>query len=297
MSREALEAFGAAHAFAVAFDDEGTEADLPLLRLYGGPLAVRTGAPRILANFVSTADGVTSFGAGSGEGAAAVSLHSAADRFVMALLRGAADCVLIGASTLRDDAHHQWTPSSPLRELAEELAEHRRRLTGSSEPPPLAVVSGSGALPAEHPALRRPPADLLIVTTEEGATHLPTLNPRVSVAVAAPAGRIATEAIVASVRRHLGATTILCEGGPQLFGDLLRDGWVDELFVTVAPQIAGRSDTAPRPGLASGPAFSPEAAPRLHLRSLRTSGDHLFLRYAIGKSGSETPPLRWAGRK
>jgi riboflavin biosynthesis pyrimidine reductase len=286
MSRDALRAFAAAHPFAVAFDDEGREASLPLLRLYGGPLTVRTGTPRLVANFVATADGVTSFGVGSGEGAAAVSLHSPADRLVMALLRCAADCVLIGAATLRDDPHHQWTPSTPLRDLASDLAEHRHRLTGSAQPPPLAVVSGSGALPAEHPALRRPEADVLIVTTEAGAARLPTLHPRVQVAAEAPDGEIAPSLIVAAVRRHLGAATILCEGGPQLFGQLLSGGWVDELFLTVAPQLAGRSDTQPRPGVISMPAFSPEAAPQLRLRSLRTCADHVFLRYAIGRPGA-----------
>jgi riboflavin biosynthesis pyrimidine reductase len=297
MSREALDAFAAAHPFAVAFDEEGAEASPPLLRVYGGPLAVRTGVPRVVANFVTTADGVTSFGAGSGEGAAAVSLHSAADRFVMALLRCAADCVLIGASTLREDPHHQWVPSTLLRDLAGELAEHRRLLTGSGEPPPLAVVSGSGALPGDHPALCRPATDVLIVTTEEGTARLPDLPPRVRVAVEGRRGKIAAGAVVEAVRRHLDATTVLCEGGPQLFGELLRGGRIDELFLTIAPQIAGRSDTSPRPGLAAAHAFGPANAPRLRLRSLRRSADHLFLRYVVEKPGGETPPPTTSPRK
>jgi riboflavin biosynthesis pyrimidine reductase len=199
----------------------------------------------------------------------------------MALLRSAADCVLIGAGTLRDDPHHQWTPSTPVPELAEELAAHRLRLTGADGPPPLAVVTGSGDLPAAHPALRHPEGDVLVITTEDGVAHLPPMHPRVAVAIAGRAGQISAGAVIEAVRTHLAAVTVLCEGGPQLFGQLLAGGWVDELFLTVAPQLAGRSGQAPRPGLVAGTAFAPGEAPRLGLRSLRRSGDHLFLRYAV----------------
>jgi riboflavin biosynthesis pyrimidine reductase len=283
MTAEALAGFAEA-GFEVAFDEEGPPPDDPLLCLYGGPLLVRLGGPRLIANFVATADGVTAFGEGSGEGAMAVSLHSPADRFLMALLRCAADCVLIGAGTLRDDPHHQWTPTTLMPDLAEELTAHRRRLTGTDEPPPLAVVSGSGALPDAHPALQHPAGDVLVITTEEGATHLPRMHPRVQVAVAGRAGELPAGAVVEAVRTHLAAVTILCEGGPRLFGQLLAGGWVDELFLTLSPQLAGRSPQLPRPGLVFGTSFAPGEAPRLGLRSLRHSGDHLFVRYAVDRS-------------
>jgi riboflavin biosynthesis pyrimidine reductase len=284
MTTEALDRFAATDGFEVALDDEGPPPDDPLLRAYGGPLRVRRDVPRVVANLVATADGVAAFGDGRGEGAMAVSLHSPADRFVMALLRCAADCVLIGAGTLRDDPHHQWTPSTPFPELADELAAHRRRLTGSADPPPLAVVSGSGALPAAHPALSRPESDVLVVTTAAGASRLPSMHPMVRVAVAGEAGEIAPAAVIEAVRSRLAVGTILCEGGPRLFGRLLAAGLVDELFLTVSPQLAGRAlDT--RPGLVSGVAFAPGEAPRLSLRSLRRSGDHLFLRYGVTRPG------------
>jgi riboflavin biosynthesis pyrimidine reductase len=282
MTSDALARLTAAGGFSVAFDEEGPPPDGDqLLRVYGGPLRVRLGTPRLVANFVATADGVTSFGEGRGEGAMAVSLHHPADRFLMALLRCAADCVLIGAGTLRDDPHHQWTPSTPMPGLAEELRAHRRRIAGTAEPPALAVVSGSGALPAEHPALHRPDADVLVITSAAGASRLPALHSRVRVAVAGPAAEIPPDAVVEAVRTHLGAVTILCEGGPRLFGQLLAAGFVDELFLTVAPQLAGRSEGAARLGLVATTAFAPGEAPRLRLRSLRWSGDHLFVRYAV----------------
>lgn len=283
MTSGALAALAAAHPFEVALDDEGPAPEgSALLRHYGGPLRVRRGTHSVLVNFVSTADGVSAFGDGRGEGAVAVSLHSAADRFVMALLRCAADCVLIGASTLREDAHHQWTPRTPLPELAEELTEHRRRLTGSGEPPLVAVVTATGRLPSSHPALLRPEARVLVITTREAASRLPAMHPRVRVASPVAAGPIPPEAILEQLWT-LQSETVLCEGGPHLFGQLLAAGLVDELFLTISPQLAGRGEHEPRPGPVAGAGFSPAQAPRLTLRSLRRSGDHLFVRYAVGR--------------
>ncbi|GAC1343793.1 MAG: hypothetical protein NVSMB29_16840 [Candidatus Dormibacteria bacterium] len=262
-------------------DDEGdAPAGHALLEAYGGPLRIRGDSVRVVANFVSTLDGVISFGAQSGEGAGAVSLGSVADRFVMALLRSAADALLIGAATLRRDPHHQWTAGTVFPEHAEELAGLRRQLTGRDLPAPLVVVTGSGELPAEHPALAHPRTDVLIITSEEGRQHLPRLGPRVRAATAAERAPIPLSALLGVVTNELGATTLLAEAGPSLFGQLLAAGAVDELFLTVAPQLAGLGGTD-RLGLLEGVAFAPSTAPRLRLRSVRRSEQHLLLRYAV----------------
>jgi riboflavin biosynthesis pyrimidine reductase len=58
-------------------------------------------------------------------------------------------------------------------------------------------------------------------------------------------------------------------------------GCVDELFLTVAPQFAGRDIKQERPGVISGTKFAPETAPWLKMVSVKQSGDHLYLRYAL----------------
>jgi riboflavin biosynthesis pyrimidine reductase len=80
-----------------------------------------------------------------------------------------------------------------------------------------------------------------------------------------------------------GARLILCEGGPHLIGDLLGAGLLDELFLTVAPQLAGRDEGKPRLALVEGAAFDVGAAPWANLGSVRRSGDLLFLRYGLGQ--------------
>ena len=58
------------------------------------------------------------------------------------------------------------------------------------------------------------------------------------------------DAVLHTLRRDHGVETLLCEGGPTLFGALLRAGLVDELFLTLAPSLVGG---ASGPAVVSGP--------------------------------------------
>jgi riboflavin biosynthesis pyrimidine reductase len=88
------------------------------------------------------------------------------------------------------------------------------------------------------------------------------------------------EAIDAVVK-ETGARRILSEAGPQLFGRMLEERVVDELFLTLAPQLAGRSDERRGIGLVDPLAFHPEKAPWADLFSVKRSDDYLLLRYAF----------------
>ena len=67
---------------------------------------------------------------------------------------------------------------------------------------------------------------------------------------------------------------------PQhLFGQMLRNGLIDELFLTIAPQVAGRAPETPRLSLVEGTAFTVADAPWSRLVDLRRSDSHLFARY------------------
>ena len=76
---------------------------------------------------------------------------------------------------------------------------------------------------------------------------------------------------------------ILVEGGPRLLGDFYAERLVDEQFLTLAPQIAGRDDHDRRLSLVMGKAFAPRAAPWGTLIDLRRGGSHLFLRYSFSE--------------
>jgi riboflavin biosynthesis pyrimidine reductase len=83
---------------------------------------------------------------------------------------------------------------------------------------------------------------------------------------------------VLEIVRAAGARLVLCEGGPHLFGDLLAARLIDELFLTLAPQIIGRDDAVRRLAFVEGISFG---APGrwASLVAVHRAGDDLFLRY------------------
>jgi hypothetical protein len=75
------------------------------------------------------------------------------------------------------------------------------------------------------------------------------------------------------------ATAILVEGGPRLIGDFFAAQGLDVLFLTLAPQVAGRDRAAERPGLVAGQIFAPDHPVWSTLAGVKRAGSHLFLRY------------------
>jgi riboflavin biosynthesis pyrimidine reductase len=68
-------------------------------------------------------------------------------------------------------------------------------------------------------------------------------------------------------------------------GDFFAEGCLDELFLTLAPQVAGRDGSVERPGLVAGRRFAPEQPLWGTLVGVRRGGSHLFLRYAFRPAG------------
>lgn len=73
----------------------------------------------------------------------------------------------------------------------------------------------------------------------------------------------------------------MMEGGPHLLAQFIAERCLDELFLTLAPQMAGRDGHLERMGLTAGRIFSPDNPVWGELVSLRVGGSHLFLRYAF----------------
>ena len=251
--------------------------DLPqeLESLYGGRFGLAETC--LYANFVETLDGVVAIRS-EPRSNRLVSADSEADRFVMGLLRACADAVLLGSGTLHGSPKSVWTAERAHPPGAEAFAELRRRL-GLPPEPLLVVLSGAGSLDPAHPALAR----ALVLTTQTGAERLEGRLPGSDV-VALPGE---TSVDVGAAVSHLadrGSRRILSEAGPHVFGSLLAEALVDELFLTVSPLLAGRSELGQRLALVEGSELLPEATVAGELQSLRVHGDHLFLRYRLGIS-------------
>ena len=258
-----------------------------LRAVYDGDIcfpAVPPGRPYVIANFVSTLDGVVTFGVpGQSEGKQ-ISGSNRPDQFIMGLLRASSDAVVVGSTTFEVAGHDAlWFPESAYPPAAAQYRRYREDVLKKSEYPLLVILSGTGQLDLTSAALQAKGQRVLIITSEQGKQKLqsgPHASAMLQVEVfpAAPE-RVNPSAILALLRQEFGVELALNEGGPNLFGEFLANDLVDELFLTVAPQIAGRTPQHPRLGLVENAAFPPANAPWWTLLSAKQAGNHLFLRY------------------
>lgn len=253
-------------------------------RLYGElylpPVRLR---PRVLSNFVTTLDGVVSLNIKGHAGGADISGFSAQDRMVMGLLRAVSDVIVVGRGTLEADPQHVWTPEAICPELALDFR-HLRRALGAQGAPLNVIVSGSGRLDLRLPVFRSGQVQPLIITTAAGAKRL--AKQRVPDGVQIRAAHrgirpIRASTILREVWRARPGRRILVEGGPRLLGDFFAQRLVDEQFLTLAPQIAGRTSDDERPSLVMDREFARRDPLWGTLTDVRRGGSHLFLRYSF----------------
>ena len=245
-----------------------------LERRYGGSLGFD--APCLYANFVSSLDGVVAL-EGEKNSSQMISDKSEADRFIMGLLRACADAVLLGAGTLRAAPDSLWTPAYIYPGAATEYAELRRRL-GRADEPRLVLITARGDIDPHHPAVE---AGAMVLTTSLGATKLGDRLPGSSTVVALGDGQAINLVDVVATLRSEGHDIVLSEGGPTVIAGLLEARLLNELFLTLSPILAGRSDASARPGLIEGTELLPSRAISGDLLSVRKHGSHLFLRHAV----------------
>lgn len=228
--------------------------DRALEELYDYPSELTD--PFVQVNFVASADGAATI-SGRSRG-----LSSPADKKVFALGRDLADVVLVGAGTALAEGYGAI-------KRTEVRAERRARL-GLSEVPPIAVVTGRGSVPPVSPLVTGP---LIVITSEISplAWRKEMVAAGAEVVVAGE-DRVDMGLTLAALGER-GLFRVCCEGGPMLFGDLVADGLVDQLCLTVAPKLAGAGAVRIATGL-------PAAEPMdLSLESVLADEGFLMLRY------------------
>jgi len=249
---------------------------------YGGDLAFsfRPGQQaRVFANFVTTLDGLVSFGIPSAASARHISRGHPGDRMVMGILRAVSDLVVSGAGTLRAEGKVTWAPQQIFPDGAELFRELRRGMS-LPERVRVAILTASGEVDLSAAVFRTPDVEPFILTSIAGAQRLAARRTG-DVDVIAVGERPTVRDSIDRIADAIGARLILSEAGPGLFGRMLEERVVDELFLTVAPQLAGRSSERPGIGLVDPVAFAPDSAPWAHLVSAKRSEDFLLLRYAF----------------
>jgi len=208
----------------------------------------------------------------------------------MGLLRAFADAVLVGAGTVRAEGRRAlWTPDFIFPAAAEAYALLRRALKRSATPR-LVIVTSRGDLDPSAEALQ---AGTLVLTTASAADRLRRALPGTNeIRAVADGDRVPVEAVLGALRSE-GLRTILTEGGPHLFGQMVEGRHVDELFLTLSPALAGRSGEQSF-GMIHAVDFG--RSPRWgQLLSVRRHESHLFLRYALTRSPSPSGGGRGGG--
>lgn len=196
------------------------------------------------------------------------------DRDLMDELRARADAVMIGAATLREEDPLLWVRSP------ERLA--RRQAEGRPGQPWNVIVSQSLQLgDIEHSKFFQTPGFRRVVVTGEN-------HPEAEVARVKPFAEVlAVPLMDGGLDLHLateqlyamGVRKLLLEGGGTLNFAMMKQGLVDELYLTLCPLVFG-GDTAPTAVGGSGFAF--DRVPRLDLLETKPGGDGLiFLRYRV----------------
>jgi riboflavin-specific deaminase-like protein len=253
------------------------------LRLWKLQPSAASERPFLMLNMACTADGRATLGGRSGP------IGNRADRELFHALRTAVDAVLVGAGTVRAEHYRGLVRDADARRL--------RSARGLSAEPLTCIVSGSLTLPAAEVPLLSDPAARVAILTPSSAT-LPASAATVEYVRCTRAGSLDLPGALRELRRRLGVRTVLCEGGPHLNAELLAAGLVDELWLSLAPKLAGGGETRGQAGgrgtegaadplrIVSGPELAPPV--ELELITALESQSQLLLRYRVAGGASRS---------
>ncbi|HEY2536133.1 MAG TPA: dihydrofolate reductase family protein [Solirubrobacteraceae bacterium] len=226
--------------------------------------------PYVVLNMVATLDGRATLEGRSGP------LSDDADRALFHGLRSLVDAVMAGAGTVRVERY-----GPIVRDPNTRRARLRR---GLREQPLACVVSAGLGFPPDLPLLADADSEVVFLTPSQAS--LPESAARVQyIRTHTPDGSLDLPGALCELHDRMHVRTLLCEGGPHLNGELLAAGLVDELFLSVAPLLAGEDLADERPPLRILAGSDLEPSLQLELISALEHDSHLFLRYRV-RAGS-----------
>ena len=177
--------------------------------------------PYLILNFATTLDGRAAIGGRSGP------IGSRADTEMLQRLRTRVDAVMIGAGTMRAERYGRMVSDPGFRAY--------RESTGLEHDPLGVLVSNRLELPWDAALFTDGGGEVVIFTASE--EEPPETATPVTV-MRHPEG-VELDRALEWLLKERGIRSVLCEGGPTLHGRLREAGLADELFLTIAPKIAG----------------------------------------------------------
>ncbi|MDZ4856453.1 MAG: dihydrofolate reductase family protein [Nitrospirota bacterium] len=166
--------------------------------------------------------------------------RSREDRWLMDFLRAHHDGQLIGANTLREERIAEgrgWDYGID----DEELRSYRQDTLKLGRQKVL-VLSGSGNLDLSLRLFSSPRVDAWIITARKGQENLRSQLKRLDrdgtkkIISVCEGTRVDLVTATQLLRQEHGISTLLCEGGPMLYGEFLKNQLIDEDFRTMSLQ-------------------------------------------------------------
>jgi 2,5-diamino-6-(ribosylamino)-4(3H)-pyrimidinone 5'-phosphate reductase len=229
--------------------------------------------PRIILNFAMTVDGKVSTAKHTPSG-----FTSTFDKHRLLEIRSLGDAVMVGKGTLEIDQMSMGLPDAALRRA--------RIKRGQNEYPIRVVISNSGDISNKLHIFSQPISPVVIYST----TRMPPINQTELRSMAelhlSPDDRLNLPEVLNDLYEAHQVRTVVCEGGPQLAKALAEIDAVDELFLTIAPILAGGAGA---PGiLGAAGAFLP--ASRIYrLESMKLEAEECYLHYVAERTSCTTP--------
>lgn len=250
---------------------------------FGFPEPADPSRPYISSNFVMALDGKASFRELPGRAGGREVSRSKDDRWLMDFLRAHHDGQFMGAATLRDEPGPDGLGWDFGIDDAELIA-YRQQTLGLGRQK-IILLTGSGDIDLNLRVFNSPRIEPWIVTGAEGERRLrpklTTSGRALTIVRVGDGAKVDLGSAVRLLRKEHGIRTLLCEGGPTLYGEMLNRRLIDEDFRTIALQVMGKSGvpTVERPTPYGNVSYIPETAPWFRLISVHLALPyHAFLR-------------------
>ena len=183
--------------------------------------------PFLALNFVTTLDGHAAI-----DGRAAP-IGSDTDLRMLLALRSRFGAVMVGAESLRAEPYGRLISDADIRA--------RRERRGLSHDPLAVILTASMDLPWDASLFTCGGGRIAIFTGSDREAPETATSLRV-VRDAAGGDRVEIREVLRHLRQERGVRSVMCEGGPHVFGQLAAADLVDELFLTFAPKLTGGNE-------------------------------------------------------
>ncbi|MCP4959951.1 MAG: pyrimidine reductase family protein [Actinomycetia bacterium] len=218
--------------------------------------------PWLIVNMISSADGAMTIDGVSG------GLASPGDKDVFGTLRTLPDVILVGAGTAIAEDYNP--PSSSVSVRARRLGQ------GAWPVARVAVVSNSLSLDPTARLFGSRDSRPIVITSQSSDGDRRDRLAEVADIVVAGEDRVDLGAALESLA-GIGASVVLCEGGPSLNAQLVAADLVDEMCISLSPMIVGGDARR----IVHGAAL--EVPAQMELRHVLTEDHYLFLRYTVSR--------------